>query len=91
MAHTASAKKRNRQSKQRNLSNRSVKHEIKTQLRKVLVAVAAKDAATASREFSVVSKKLDKAAARHILHRNAASRTKSRLARRVSAIQTASQ
>ena len=88
MAHTASAKKRNRQSKRRNLTNRSVKHEIKTQMRKVLVAVAAKDAA-ASREFSLVAMKIDKAAARRILHPNAAARTKSRLASRVAGLQTA--
>lgn len=91
MAHTASAKKRNRQSKKRNLTNRSVKHEIKTQMRKVLVAVAAKDAAAASREFSMVSKNIDKAAARRILHPNAAARTKSRLATRVAGLQTATQ
>ena len=91
MAHTASAKKRNRQSKRRNLANRSVKHEIKTQMRKVLVAVAAKDAATASHEFSLVAKKIDKAAARRILHPNAAARTKSRLAVRVAGLQKAPQ
>ena len=80
MAHTASAKKRNRQSKQRNLQNRSVLHAIKTQIRKVVAAVGAKDAATATREFQLASKKIDKAAARGIVHRNAAARTKSRLA-----------
>jgi small subunit ribosomal protein S20 len=65
-----------------------VKHEIKTYERRVLAAIAANDAATASREFTVVSKKLDKAAARRILHRNAASRTKSRLAVRIAKLAT---
>jgi len=91
MAHTASAKKRNRQSKRRNLTNRSIKHEIKTQMRKVLVAIDAKDSAAASREFSVAAKKIDKAAARRILHPNAAARTKSRLAVRVARLQTVPQ
>jgi small subunit ribosomal protein S20 len=86
MPHTASAKKRLRQSKQRNLRNRSVKHTIKTHVRKVLAAVAAKDAAAAMQEFSVASKKLDKAAARRILHPNAAARTKSRLATQVAGL-----
>ena len=88
MPHTESAKKRLRQSKQRNLRNRSTKHAIKTQMRRVLAAIDAKDAAAASREFALVSKKIDKAAARQIMHRNAASRTKSRLAVRVQALAT---
>jgi small subunit ribosomal protein S20 len=60
-------------------------------MRKVLVAIDAKDASAAAREFSVVAKKIDKAAARRILHPNAAARTKSRLAVRVARLQKASQ
>jgi small subunit ribosomal protein S20 len=86
MPHTESAKKRLRQSKQRNLKNRSTKHAIKTQIRKVLAAVDTKDAAAATREFQLASKKLDKAAARRIVHPNAAARTKSRLATRVASL-----
>lgn len=89
MAHTASAKKRNRQSKQRNLRNRSVKHEIKTLIRRVLVAVEAKDSAAATRELQLAAQKLDKAASRRIVHRNAAARTKSRLATRVASLASA--
>ncbi|MBI3465722.1 MAG: 30S ribosomal protein S20 [Planctomycetes bacterium] len=86
MPHTESAKKRLRQSKNRNLKNRSTKHAIKTQIRKVMVAVEAKDGAAATREFQLASKKLDKAAARRILHPNAAARTKSRLATRIAGL-----
>ena len=86
MAHTASAKKRHRQSTKKNLANRSTKHAIKTEIRKVLAAVQAKDLAVATRELQVAVKKLDKAAARRILHPNAAARTKSRLARRVAGL-----
>ena len=86
MPHTESAKKRLRQSKKRNLKNRSSKHAIKTQISKVLVAVDAKDAAAATREFQLASKKLDKAAARRIVHPNAAARTKSRLATRIAGL-----
>ncbi len=88
MPHTASARKRKRQSEKRNLKNRSAKHAIKTQIRKVMVAVTAKDVSAATREFQLATKKLDKASARRILHPNAAARTKSRLATRVASLST---
>jgi small subunit ribosomal protein S20 len=86
MAHTASAKKRARQNEKRNLKNRSTKHAIKTQIRKVMVAIEAKDSAAAIRELSLAAKKLDKAAARRVLHPNTAARTKSRLASQVASL-----
>jgi small subunit ribosomal protein S20 len=90
MAHTASARKRNRQNKQRNLRNRATKHAIKTYIGRVVTAVEAKDFSTASREFQLASKRLDKAAARRVVHPNTAARTKSRLATRLAALQKAS-
>ena len=86
MPHTKSAKKRLRQSKERNLKNRSSKHAIKSYIRKFLAAVTASDADTAQREFQVLTKKIDKASARRILHPNAAARTKSRLATRLAGL-----
>jgi small subunit ribosomal protein S20 len=87
MAHNASARKRNRQNKKRNSRNRSVKHAIKTYIGRVESAFDAKDFSAASREFQLASKRLDKAAARRILHPNTAARTKSRLAVRLAALQ----
>jgi small subunit ribosomal protein S20 len=87
MAHTASARKRNRQNKKKNLQNRAVKHAIKTYVARVVTAVEGKDLETASREFQLASKRIDKAAARRILHPNTAARTKSRLASRLAALQ----
>lgn len=89
MAHTASAKKRLRQGTKRNLKNRSVKHAIKTQVRRLSEAVEAKDSTKAQTELSLANKRLDKAVARGILHKNTASRTKSRLATQVAALQKA--
>jgi len=86
MAHTASARKRLRQSKKQNFRNRTAKHAIKTHQRRVLAAIEAKDANTAMNELKVAVKRLDKAAARGVLHRNTAARTKSRLATRVAAL-----
>ena len=89
MPHTASAKKRLRQNAKKNVKNRATKHSIKTYIRKVLEAISANDADGAVREFRVATKKIDKAAARRVLHPNAAARTKSRLATRLAKLAAA--
>lgn len=81
MPTTKSAKKRLRQNEKRRLRNRSVKSALKTQIRKVRDAVSAKNLDQAAAEFRAVTKKLDQAAAKNVIHRNKASRTKSRLQR----------
>jgi small subunit ribosomal protein S20 len=52
---------------------------LKTQIRKVRDAIADKNVAGAEAEFRLVAKKLDQASAKNVIHRNKASRTKSRL------------
>lgn len=79
MPNTKSAKKRLKQSERRRLANRVVKSALKTQVKKVRDAVAAKDLTKAEDEARLTATKLDRAAARHVIHRNAAARTKSRL------------
>lgn len=74
-------------SRQRQLRNQATKSQIKTYVRKskALIAdgTAAQDevAATVSKTFSVI----DKAAKRGIIHKNAAARRKSRIAKRLKA------
>jgi small subunit ribosomal protein S20 len=80
MPTTKSAKKRLRQSLERRAKNRAVKSAVKTQIRKVRQAVAAGDIAKAETELRLAAKKLDRAGAKHVIHSNAAARTKSRLA-----------
>ncbi len=80
MPTTKSAKKRLRQSLERRAQNRAVKSAVKTQIRKVRAAVAAGELDKAQTELQLATKKLDKAGAKRMIHRNAASRTKSRLA-----------
>jgi len=80
MPHTKSAKRRLRQSLERRASNRATKSAVKTQVRKVRQAVATGDIATAETELRVAAKKLDRAGVKRVIHPNAASRTKSRLA-----------
>lgn len=73
MPNTASAKKRLRQNEKKQLRNTAAKTRIKTETKKALSGGDVKAA------FSVI----DRAAAKGIIHKNAAARRKSRLARKV--------
>lgn len=77
--HTKSAKKRLRQSLENRERNRSTKAALKTQIKKVREAVKAADLEKATSEARVASRKLDLAAAKRIIHKNSAARTKSRI------------
>lgn len=86
MPNTTSAKKRLRQNVVRRSRNRAAKSALHTQCKKVLAAVESGNAEQAETELRLAAKKLDQAAAKHTIHRNAAARTKSRLSARVKAI-----
>jgi small subunit ribosomal protein S20 len=79
MPNTKSAKKRHRQSLVRRQRNRAAKSVLKTQVRKVREAITAGEVEKAADELRATTKKLDQTAARGIIHRNVASRLKSRL------------
>jgi small subunit ribosomal protein S20 len=83
MPNIQSAKKRMLQSIAARERNRSVKRSLKTQCKKVLEAVTAGNVEQAEQEFRQSAKVLDRAAARKVIHTNAAARTKSRLSARV--------
>ncbi len=80
MPNIKSAAKRLKQSIVRNARNRSAKSALRTQAKKVLVAVKAGDIKTAEVELRIASKKYDQAGAKRIVHKNSAARHKSRLA-----------
>ncbi|WP_425618644.1 30S ribosomal protein S20 [Anatilimnocola sp. NA78] len=80
MPHTSSAKKRQRQNLKRRATNRATKSLLKTQVRKVTAAATAGDLTAAATEFKTAAQKLDRAAVKGVIHKNAASRKKSRLA-----------
>jgi small subunit ribosomal protein S20 len=80
MANTQSASKRARQTAKRSLRNRSVL----TQLRNLKKRNRSNTSGDPSQLSSLISS-IDKAAKRGIIHRNAANRHKSRLARAVAA------
>ena len=79
MPNIASARKRHRQSLKRRTKNRAVKGELKTEIRDVLKMTAAGKLKEADEEFRVAVSKLDRAAAKRIIHPNRAARLKSRL------------
>ena len=89
MPNTESAKKRHRQSLVRRQRNRAGKSVLKTQIRKVREAIAAGQLDEAAQELRVATKKLDQTAARGIIHRNVAARTKSRLSAALKGAKTA--
>jgi small subunit ribosomal protein S20 len=80
MPNTTSAKKALRQNTKRRLKNRTQRSALRTAVKK------AREAATTGGEgadeaLRLAVKKLDQAAAKHLIHKNAAARTKSRLAK----------
>jgi small subunit ribosomal protein S20 len=83
MPNLKSAKKRMKQSLVRRDRNRSTKRAINTEYKKVIEAVNAGNVEQAESELRVVAKKVDKAAAKKIIHVNAAARVKSRLSAKV--------
>ena len=81
MPHTKSAKKRLRQNTQRRLRNRATKSALKTQIKKVLATAQGGPLDDLRKEYNLAAKKLDRAAAKRVIHPNLAARKKSQLAR----------
>lgn len=83
MPNSLSAAKRLRQNKTRQLQNKSIKSSVRTQIKKVLTAAESGEIETAEQEYRLAAKKLDRAAVKNIIHKNAAARQKSRLQRAI--------
>ena len=79
MPNSRSAAKRLRQNAVLKERNKAIKSAMKTQIKAVMTAVSEGDFEKADTEFRAASKKLDRAGARGIIHRNTASRKKSRI------------
>lgn len=89
MAHHASAQKQMRQGVKRRARNRKNLSQLKTHVKKLRAAIATGDAAAAKTLLPGTIGEIDKAAKKGVVHDNAASRYKSRLARKVSALAAA--
>ncbi len=83
MANTVSAEKRNRQSQKRRARNVQVRTGVKSAVKKVREALEKGDAAAARTALAAAERALGKASSKGVLHRNAASRRISRLAKAV--------
>ena len=83
MANLASSRKRNRQNERNRIRNRARRRVLKTETRKFHDAIHDGKLDDARKILQGLSKKLDQTAAKGTLHRNTASRTKSRLTRQL--------
>jgi small subunit ribosomal protein S20 len=86
MANIKSQIKRNRQNEQRRERNKAVRSELKTRTKSVLAAAGGGSEDTAEL-LRVAVRRLDKAAAKGVIHKNQAARRKSRLMRRLAEAQ----
>ncbi len=89
VANIKSQIKRNRQNEKRRLRNRTVRSEVNTRSKAALSAVEHGDEG-ADEALRLAVKRIDKAAAKGVLHRNTAARRKSRLVREVQRHRSAS-
>lgn len=91
MAHSLSAKKRIRQNVKRRMRNRIRKSDVRTQIKKYSnLAQQSTDVPTIEKEFCLTQKKIDRLAATGVIHKNAAARKKSQLARKLHAVKAKS-
>ena len=81
MPTNKSAKRRVRQNAASRMRNRGDKSALKTQIKKLVSAVENKNFEEAEKHFSLTTKRLDRLASKNIIHKNTASRKKSRLAK----------
>ncbi len=86
MANSRSAEKRFRQSETRRARNRADRSALKSQMRRLTDSLQGPNRDTAATEFKATVKQLDQLAAKGVIHRNAAARKKSRLARRLNKV-----
>ena len=83
MANIKSQIKRNRQNEIHRQRNKSTRSALRTRMKKVIEAAETGDTDAAEDAYKTAAKALDQAAAKGVIHRNAAANKKSRLARRL--------
>ena len=87
MANIKSQIKRNRQNEKRRVRNKGVRSELKTRT-KAVIAEAEQGSENLDESVRLAIKKIDKAASKGVIHKNAAARRKSRLLAQVGKIQS---
>ena len=86
MANSAQARKRARQAEETRQHNASLKSALRTAVKKVRKAIAAGDKTAATAQLQASQAVIDRIADKKIMHKNTASRTKSRLAQAIRAL-----
>ena len=86
MANSAQARKRARQGEKRRQHNASLRSMLRTAIKKVRKAVDAGDKGAAQGVLQASQAIIDRVADKKIVHKNTASRSKSRLAQAVKAM-----
>ena len=86
MANTASARKRNRQTKRRTERNQSRKSRMRTFVKKVEAALADRDKAGAAEALRAAQPEMQRAADKGVTHPNTVARKLARLSARIKAL-----
>jgi small subunit ribosomal protein S20 len=86
MAHHKSAEKRIRQTETRTARNRARTSRIKTEVKKVELAIASGDKTAAEAALKAAQPEMHRGVSKGLLHRNTVARKVSRLAKRVKAL-----
>jgi small subunit ribosomal protein S20 len=81
MANIKSQIKRNRQNELRRVRNKAARSEVRTRIKAAVVA--AEGGGSYDDELGSAIKRIDKAAAKGVFHKNTAARKKSRLVKRL--------
>jgi small subunit ribosomal protein S20 len=86
MANSAQARKRARQAVKQNAHNSSLRSTLRTAVKAVRKAIEGGDKAAATQVFAASVSTIDRIADKKIIHKNKASRHKSRLAAALKAL-----
>lgn len=86
MANIKQQAKRNLTNEKKRLQNASFKSSLRTAIKELETAVANNNLEEAKTAYNTASKKLDKALAKGLYHKNHVSRTKSRLSKLVNTL-----
>jgi small subunit ribosomal protein S20 len=86
---SSSAEKRHRQSEERRIRNKAVKSSVRTSAKKFVVLAQKKAVGDAETALKDMVKKIDSAARKGIIKKNAAARKKSRMQRLFNSIKAA--
>lgn len=89
MANTASAKKRIRSNARKALRNKMIKSRVRSAVKQARQGISATDVAAAKQATLAAVSELDKAAEKGVIHKNNAARRKSRLMKKLAALEAA--